>query len=157
MLITWLLTAIVTFTVAILFNRLFPTDYGWFMRLRRPAWLTFERAIPVIWISIFVCGITSASLVWLQAPATGETWLRMLGYLVVELAILAYMPLLCGLRSLRAGAIAGASGWILGCLLCLWIWPVSRTAGLLILPYLLWSPVGTYVTWDMIRLNPTEA
>ncbi|MFN5195610.1 MAG: tryptophan-rich sensory protein, partial [Cyanobacteriota bacterium] len=29
----------------------------------------------------------------------------------------------------------------------------SPPAALLLLPYLLWSPVGTFVTWRMQRLN----
>jgi len=31
--------------------------------------------------------------------------------------------------------------------------PQSRSAVLLLIPYLLWSPVGTLVTWQMQRLN----
>jgi tryptophan-rich sensory protein len=31
--------------------------------------------------------------------------------------------------------------------------PRSWPAALLLLPYLLWSPVGTFVTWRMQRLN----
>jgi tryptophan-rich sensory protein len=30
-----------------------PEDFAWFLRLRRPAWLTFEWLIPLIWISIY--------------------------------------------------------------------------------------------------------
>jgi translocator protein len=30
---------------------------------------------------------------------------------------------------------------------------VSALAALLLVPYLLWSPVGTFVTWQMQRLN----
>jgi tryptophan-rich sensory protein len=26
-----------------------------------------------------------------------------------------------------------------------------------LLPYLVWSPIGTYVTWQMIGLNPGNA
>jgi tryptophan-rich sensory protein len=29
----------------------------------------------------------------------------------------------------------------------------SQSAALLLIPYLLWSPVGTLVTWQMQRLN----
>jgi tryptophan-rich sensory protein len=29
----------------------------------------------------------------------------------------------------------------------------SQAAALLLIPYLLWSPVGTLVTWQMQRLN----
>lgn len=28
---------------------------------------------------------------------------------------------------------------------------------LILMPYLLWSPIGTYVTWAMIPLNPDAA
>jgi tryptophan-rich sensory protein len=31
--------------------------------------------------------------------------------------------------------------------------PISRAAALLLVPYLLWSPVGTFVTYRMERLN----
>ncbi|MEO0852351.1 MAG: tryptophan-rich sensory protein [Cyanobacteria bacterium J06648_11] len=142
--------------IAVLFNRAFPTDYVWFMRLRRPAWLTFEAAIPFIWIAIFICGIISASIIWQNLEAPAHPWPWMAGYVTVELAILAYMPVMCNLRSLRAGCMLGATGWLFGAMLTVAVWPRSLAAGLLLLPYLLWSPIGTYVTWQMIALNPSE-
>ena len=30
-------------------------DFAWFLRLRRPDWLSFEGLIPLIWISIYAC------------------------------------------------------------------------------------------------------
>jgi tryptophan-rich sensory protein len=38
-------------------------------------------------------------------------------------------------------------------LLANWVAPHSQPALLLLIPYLLWSPVGTLVTWQMQRLN----
>ena len=35
--------------------------FAWFLQRRRPAWLVFERWIPLIWISIDVCFSASAS------------------------------------------------------------------------------------------------
>ncbi|MDX2272293.1 MAG: tryptophan-rich sensory protein [Cyanobacteriota bacterium] len=159
----WLVIPGVALAIAFVFNRLFPDTYksaqhyDWFRRLRRPRWLTFEGAIPFIWIFIFICGIASACLVWQVDPSRPIIRGLMAGYVGVEVAILAYMPLLCGLRSLRVGVIAGASGWLWGSLLTLWVWPLSAWAGVLLLPYVLWSPIGTYVTWEMLQLNPTEA
>jgi tryptophan-rich sensory protein len=126
------------------------------MRLRRPRWLTFEKAIPFIWISIFIFGITSAAVLWETQPATINTWLLMVGYAIVELTILSYTPVLTRLRNVRAGAIAGAIGFILGIILTTQVWQISSLAGWLLMPYLLWSPIGTYVTWVMARLNPPE-
>ncbi len=154
MITTWLVIGIASFGGGFAFNKLFPSDYKWFMRLRRPRWLTFEKAIPFIWILIFICGITSAAALWVAQPATLSTWLLMASYAIVEFAILSYTPVMTSLRNVRAGAIAGAIGFILGVVLTAQVWQVSSLAGWLLVPYLLWSPVGTYVTWVMARLNP---
>ena len=156
MIITWLAIAIICFVLGFALNKLYPANYKWFMRLRRPRWLTFEGAIPFIWISIFICGITSAAFLWEAQPATISTGLIMVGYAIVEIVILAYTPVMTRLRTVRAGANVGAIGFILGVVLTTQVWQVSSIAGWLLMPYLLWSPVGTYVTWVMARLNPPE-
>ncbi|GBO51662.1 hypothetical protein APA_903 [Pseudanabaena sp. lw0831] len=156
MIIAWLAIAAISFVLGFALNKLVPADYKWFMQLRRPRWLTFEKAIPFIWIFIFICGITSAAFLWQTQPATLNTWLLMAGYGIVEIAILAYTPVMTRLRNVRAGAITGAIGFILGLVLTTQVWQVSSLAGWLLVPYILWSPVGTYVTWVMARLNPPE-
>jgi benzodiazapine receptor len=126
------------------------------MQLRRPRWLTFEKAIPFIWIAIFLCGITSAAFLWEAQPATVNTWLLMVGFAILEIAILAYTPVMTRRRNVRLGAVVGAIGFILGIALTTQVWRISSVAGWLLVPYLLWSPIGTYVTWVMARLNPPE-
>ncbi len=80
----------------------------------------------------------------------------MIGYGIVEVAILTYTPVMPRLRNVMAGTITGAIGFILGVVLTTQVWQISSLAGWLLLPYLLWSPVGTYVTWVMARLNPQQ-
>jgi tryptophan-rich sensory protein len=154
MLPAWLVIAIVGILVAVAVNRLSAEDTRWFFRLRRPRWLTFERLIPLIWISIFICGGWSAYAVWTAAPWQLSTWLIMGLYVLLEVVIMAYTPVMCKLRSLKVGTGIGAAGFVLGCILALLIWPISQTGLLLLVPYLLWSPIGTFLTWKMIALNP---
>ena len=153
----WLVIGLVSFLLALIVNRLSPQDIRWFNRLRRPSWLTFERAIPLIWISIFICGAWSAYVVWETDPGSPQTWRLMGLYLLQELLILAYTPVMCKLRSLTVGTVIGATGFVFGVILTLMVMQISTTAAFLLLPYLLWSPIGTYVTWKMIRLNPGHA
>jgi tryptophan-rich sensory protein len=40
-----------------------------------------------------------------------------------------------------------------GVALAIAVAPQSSLAALLLIPYLHWSPVGTFVTWRMERLN----
>ncbi len=157
MVLTWLIVAAIAVVVAVVINRFSPADARWFGRLRRPSWLTFEWAIPVIWSVIFLLGITSASLVWQLAPGTKETWWLMGGFLIQEALIMAFTPLTLRLRSLRAGALVGGIGFVFGLFLTPAVWKLSPTAGWLLVPYLLWSPIGTYTTWVMSQLNPESA
>ncbi|MDJ0843124.1 TspO/MBR family protein [Crocosphaera sp.] len=146
----------ITLLVAISINTLVKSDYGWFNRLRRPEWLTFEWLIPFVWMFIFICGVYSAYQLWIKQPGTKETWLLMAGYLLLEILIMAYTPVMCRLHSLQVGTIIGASGFFWGLILAVFLWPISQESVFLLLPYLLWSPIGTYVTWEMISLNPLD-
>ena len=78
-------------------------------------------------------------------------------YLLLELVILSYTPVMCKAKSLRIGTILGGTGFILGLMLMVSVWPVSQTAAYLLLPFVLWSPIGTYTTWAMLPLNPADA
>ena len=80
----------------------------------------------------------------------------MIGYLVLEISIMAYTPVMCKLRSLKIGTLIGGTGFFIGLALAIFVFPVSEIAGKFLIPYLLWSPIGTYVTWVMIPLNPRD-
>jgi len=155
---SWLVIGGVAFVLALLFSS-FVSKPGaqWFRRLERPKWLTFEWAIPFIWTTIFTCGAISASLVWDEAPGTTTTWLLMGAYLLLEVVTLSYTSAMLLTRQLRVGFWIGAAGLAIAIILTILVFPISTAAGLLLVPYLLWSPIGTYVTWKMMQLNPSEA
>lgn len=155
---SWLAIGVVTIIIPPVLNRFLSSrDLRWFKRLRRPDWLTFEGAIPIIWTVIFICGAWSAYNVWEANPGTLNTWLLMGFYAVVELAISLYTLVMCKTRSLKVGTIIGGTGFFLGAILAVIVISVSNTAFWLLVPYLLWSPVGTFVTWQMMQLNPVDA
>lgn len=150
---SWMVIGVVALLVALGANLITPSDRRWFQRLRRPNWLTFEAAIPIIWTVIFICGAWSAYIVWENA----RSWLLMGFYLLLEIVTIAYTPVMFRLRSLKIGTIIGGTGAVLGILLTLTVLPISGWAALLLLPYVIWSPIGTYTTWEMIKLNPADA
>lgn len=154
---SWLAIGIVTLIVPLTLNRFISSrDFRWFKRLRRPDWLTFEGAIPLIWTIIFICGAWSAQNVWEAKGGTSSTWLLMGFYLLVEIAISLYTLVMCKTRSLKVGTIIGGTGFFLGAILAVMVLPISTTAFWLLVPYLVWSPVGTFVTWQMMQLNPVD-
>ncbi|AFY47688.1 tryptophan-rich sensory protein [Nostoc sp. PCC 7524] len=154
---SWMVIGGVAILVALAANIMTPSDRQWFRRLRRPRWLTFEAAIPLIWITIFICGAWSAYIVWETAPDTNKTWLLMGLYLLLEVVTIAYTPVMFRLRSLQVGTLLGGTGLTICIILAIVVLTVSGWATLLLVPYLLWSPIGTYTTWQMIQLNPQDA
>jgi tryptophan-rich sensory protein len=150
---SWLVIGAVTFVVALGSAILRPRDVKWFRQLRRPRWLTFEALIPLIWTVVFVCGAWSAYIVWESDPGSAPTWRLMGLYLLVEVLIVAYSPLILWSRNLKVGTWIGSLGFIVGLVLTLLVWPISGWAALLLVPYLLWSPIGTYTTWVMDQIN----
>ncbi len=149
---SWMVIGGVTLLVAFAANFITPKDVKWFKRLRRPSWLTFEALIPIIWIVVFICGAWSAYIVW----ESTRSWLLMGFYLIVEIVTVAYNPGMLRSRSLKVGTILGGTGVILGIALTLTVLPISIWAAALLLPYIIWSPIGTYTTWEMIKLNPQD-
>jgi translocator protein len=154
---SWMVIGGVAILVALAANVITPSDRKWFNRLQRPRWLTFEGAIPVIWTVIFICGAWSAYIVWEQNPGTNTTWIIMGLYLLLEIVTIAYTPVMFRLRSLRVGTIVGGTGFVVSLILTLVVLTISGWAALLLVPYLLWSPIGTYTTWQMAHLNPQDA
>lgn len=75
-------------------------------------------------------------------------------YLLVEIVTVAYIPATLRSHSLGLGTILGALSVILGVVLFLLVLPISHHAALLLLPFIVWSPIGTYTTRRMIDLNP---
>ena len=124
-------------------------EFSWFFRLRRPRWLVFEGWIPVIWLAIYACFDASALLSWNAAAG----WNVVMGYLALLVLEQSYTLVICRSRSLDRGTLIGFAGWVWGIALTLVVAQHSVGAWLLLLPYLIWSPVGTFVTWQMQKLN----
>ncbi len=154
---SWMIIGAVTLLVAVGSFFITPGGVKWFARLTRPRWLVFEPLIPFIWTFTFICGAASANIVWQKNPGSLLTWLLMGCYLLLEIITIAYIPLMLRFRSLRVGEIIGSVGVILGILLALSVLSTSKLAALLLLPYLAWSPVGTYTTEELAQLNPQDA
>jgi benzodiazapine receptor len=124
-------------------------QFAWFIRLRRPVWLTFERLIPAIWVAIYACFYASALLSW----NASWSWGLMAGYFGLLVLVQSYIWLICRTRRLANGTAVGFAGWVWGLALTVVVLQISVLAALLLVPYLLWSPVGTFVTWQMQQLN----
>ncbi|NJL86963.1 MAG: TspO protein [Leptolyngbyaceae cyanobacterium SM1_1_3] len=153
----WMIIGGVALGIAVLGSAPIPAaGVKWFRRLQRPSWLTFEKAIPLIWTVVFIGGAWSAYSVWQQAPGSSGTWTLMGAYALLEGVTVAYSTVMLWVKKLTVGLVIGATGLVIALLLAIAVLPLTITAAALLLPYLIWSPIGTYTTWVMMQLNPAE-
>ncbi|MBW4641288.1 MAG: TspO/MBR family protein [Gloeocapsa sp. UFS-A4-WI-NPMV-4B04] len=166
----WIITVI---SAAIFFGGSLLTSLRdpWFQNLLRPNWLTFEFLIPLIWSVIWICATISAILVWEKTRASPRRglsplipkggpefphrpWLLMGLYAALALLTSLYSPVVVELRTLLGGLIVGGTATLIAYILAVLVRSISAKASWLLLPYLLWGPVGTYLTWVLMQLNP---
>jgi translocator protein len=153
----WFVIGIAVVAIGVILNQLIQSDQRWFFRLRRPAWLTFEWAIPMIWTTIFIAAAWSAYATWQTDPGSSRSIALMALYALLEIVTLSYTSVMCLFKRLRVGVVLGATGFFVAIALTILVGQVSQVAALLLVPYLLWSPIGTFVTWQMMALNPGDA
>lgn len=148
----WIITAV---SAALFFGGSLFTSLRdpWFQSLKRPEWLTFEFIIPFIWTFVWVCLTISAILVWEKSAKRGRPWPIIGTYAVIAFLTSAYNPIVVSNHSLVGGLIVGGLATALVYILAFIVKPISNTASWLFLPYALWGPVGTYLTWVLLQLN----
>ncbi|MFW9260798.1 TspO/MBR family protein [Nostoc sp. CALU 546] len=148
----WIITAV---SAALFFGGSLLTSLRdpWFQNLQRPDWLTFEFLIPFIWTFIWICLTISAIIVWERSSKQSRPWLLMGLYAAIALLTSVYSPIVVEIRSLTGGMIVGGLATLLVYILAFLVKPISQKASWLFLPYALWGPFGTYLTWLLIQLN----
>lgn len=146
----WIITAI-SAAIFVIGNLSTSLQDPWFQNLQRPDWLTFEFLIPFFWTFIWICTTISAILVWERAPKSRVGLMAMYG--AIALLTTLYSPVVAEFRSLAGGLILGGAATLLVYITAALVLRTSRTASALLIPYAIWGPIGTYLTWVLIRLN----
>lgn len=148
----WIITAV---SAALFFGGSLLTSLRdpWFQNLQRPDWLTFEFLIPFVWTFIWICLTISAIIVWERSSKQSRPWLLLAMYAAIALLTSLYSPIVVEFRSLTGGMIVGGLATLLVYILAFLVKPISQKASWLFLPYALWGPFGTYLTWLLIQLN----
>jgi tryptophan-rich sensory protein len=130
------------------------TEIGpWYAALAKPSWKPPDWAFGPIWTVILAMAAVAAALAWQSAPDSGaRSWI---------LAALAVNAVLHALWSAIFFKMRRPD-WALIEVILLWlsiaaligvIGFYSRTAGLLLIPYILWVTVAAVLNYAIIRLN----
>jgi benzodiazapine receptor len=130
-----------------------PAIPTWYVSLNKPPFTPPNWLFSPVWIFLFVLMGISAFLVW--SKGFGDKRVRIaLSIFAVQLILnILWSAVFFGFRSPLAGLIEIAILWIAIWLTILNFFKVSKTAGLLLMPYILWVSFAAVLNFFIWRLN----
>lgn len=131
-----------------------PAIPTWYADLAKPAFTPPNWLFAPAWTTLFVLMGLGAFLIWRKGVAEGRVKAA-LGIFVIQLALnILWSVAFFGLRSPLGGLIVIALLWFAILLTIQSFSRLSRPAGLLLLPYILWVSFAAVLNGAILVLNP---
>jgi len=147
-------SVIVAAVIAIAVIGGFATDTAsaWYLELNRPAWQPPAWLFGPVWTVLYILLALSAIIIWRTTSGNERTQLMWL-YGTNGALNLAWTFIFFQAHSPLWAGIEIAVLWLTILVIMRRVWPHSRSASLMLLPYLLWVGFATVLTWTIVSLN----
>lgn len=129
-----------------------PSIEGWYAALRKPAWTPPNWIFGPVWSMLYLAMAIAAWLVWRKASASGAK-LPLALFGLQLLFNVGWSAIFFGLRLPGAAFAEIVILWLLILATTVAFWPVSRPAGALFVPYLLWVTYAAALNLAIWWLN----
>ena len=131
------------------------TEIGpWFRALNKPAWQPPDSVFGPVWTILYALIAASAALAWYDAR-NGKQRIVVVVLFVLNGILNAGWSLLFFHLQRPTWALAEiAVLWLATAALMAVLWPISRRAALLLVPYLAWISFAAALNFEIVRLNP---
>ena len=130
------------------------TELGpWYFSLQHPAWKPPDAAFGVIWTAIFTLSAVSGAMAW-HAAHTPELR-RRVTWLFGTNAVLNILWSALYFKCQRPdwALVEVVFLWLSIAALIVALWPLSRKASTLLMPYALWVAVAAALNLETVELN----
>jgi len=122
----------------------------WYERLEKPGWTPPNWAFPVVWTVLFLMIGAAGWIVW-RLDGFGLATSLWLAQLVFNAA---WSYLFFGIKRMDWALADAGALWLSIAAFIAVAWPISITAALLFVPYLVWVTVAFALNRSVWALNP---
>jgi len=148
----YLVVPLVTIAAATAGSRITEAGMSWYQKINLPSFTPPGAVIGLVWTVIFILSVVGMILALNQAKAD-RFWL-IFGIFFLNMALNFFWSWLFFGQHLLGAAVWEAAILDLSVIaLVILIWPVSRVASILFLPYAGWVAFATYLTYSVFNLN----
>lgn len=122
----------------------------WYATLARPAWAPPNWLFPVVWTILYILIGISLFLVWRKGLESKQA----LVVFAVQLGLnLLWSLVFFGLHSIVGGLVIILMLWMAILANIIVFYRISKWAGLILLPYLVWVSIASYLNYSIYLLN----
>ncbi|MBU0667789.1 tryptophan-rich sensory protein [Patescibacteria group bacterium] len=154
--IQYFIIAAVAFVTAVGTGFLSEANLDWYGALSLPAWTPPNKVFGIIWLAIFLLITASAMIIWTLKLKDKEICRRNIASIIFLLnAILIFLWefLFFGMHLLNAAFIESIVLEIAIAALIYLLWPLSRMATIILIPYFLWVAFATFLNYTVMIMN----
>jgi len=131
-----------------------PSIPTWYATLNKPFFTPPSWLFAPVWITLYTLMGISAFLVWRKGMSDQHVRAALITFAAQLILNVLWSAVFFGLRSLLAGLIVIAILWVAILLTILNSHKISTTAGLLLIPYILWVSIAAALNFSVLILNP---
>jgi benzodiazapine receptor len=131
-----------------------PEITTWYAALAKPAWTPPNWTFGPIWSTLYVLMGVALFLVWRQGLDRKDVRYAILIFAVQLLLNILWSVVFFGMHSILGGFILIMMLWIAILINILAFYIISRAAGLILIPYLIWVSIASYLNYSVYLLNP---
>jgi len=132
----------------------FPSIPTWYASLEKPFFNPPNWLFGPVWTTLYALMGISAFLVWRKGIRDRQVKVA-LGIFVAQLILNSLWSIVFfGLHSLLGGLIVILPLWVAILLSIVTFYRISKTAGVLLIPYILWVSFATLLNFSLWQLNP---
>ena len=126
---------------------------AWYKNLRKPSWQPPDWLFGPAWTVILGLAAWSAVIGWNAAPDAAARTNVVILFATNAVCHLLWSPFFFRARRPDWALIEVVFLWASLVALVIGLWPISQTASLMILPYLLWVSFASWLNYTIVRLN----
>lgn len=149
----YIIIPLITIFVSVLGSMITSSGMKWYKTLKLPAFTPPGAAIGAVWTVIFILATISLLIVWNKFQNTEQFWIIIGLFAVNAFLNVFWSYLFFGVHMLNAAVVEAALLDLSVIVLIVLIWPFSRLAAGLLIPYAAWTAFATYLTYIIWSLN----
>lgn len=124
----------------------------WYHTLKKPFFSPPDKIFAPVWTIIYILIFISFAL-YIKSANNSPKLIPFLLFIIQFLLNISWVPVFFGLKKPKSALLICLLLWLSVLFLIIFLYPISRIASILLIPYIIWLTFALYLNFMIIKLN----